>query len=762
MPRPSTYSLLPASPDLTEASDDLFELEESWSPQRSTSHNWLSRAGPFGWATGRPSRLPRVLVHRYIVAVTAISTVCVLAVATVLFDRSFLSQWVAGKEPSIRDCFELHAEELVWQTTQLPSEQSPQCPFDPETFTILGDPANNKHSDSASVRWSNECLEAMLANGQVNPRSCDTVRANIDRQNVDLVWTWVNGSSVLLELIRRERVAEVSGLSNIDTETEAPAGLAAKLFRDHDELRHSIRAALKHFRHDTTNFFLVASDLPVGVKGLEDGGAVVEARVGQLPSWLALEDVGVDGEFVNWGREGKQTQLHITNHRDIFSHYEGTVFSSLAIESQFSNLGRIGVSDIFVYINDDVFFSRDLSARDFYMAEHGIVMRMQNYITISPDPEVPQHDGLEWESLQYSNWLLSNRFGTRHRPYPTHLAKTLSIPMLQEVSQAWSEETLLVESRPFRGMKHMDWFGTGESHITGGSADMYMVFLEHHWVVERWREALLWSWVVGRGQHRAANHHESNADAWTKSIAREAWKELGGSADKSVLEVRRARRGTLDKANEWAGTQATTLTFSSLDGYPYSEGMGETGWVSEGDVCEINFDHCFNNHDSASRTFQRVAFEEPTACGDCIIRALINKSGERGLEAFLPPASSESSRTWQGGAAKLPVSARWQDTNFQLSSVLGSKNIEQADVKTFVLQMLQRYRFVLGETPFLFAIVTDPQSAERDTQRIDQDESLAIVCVNDNVAEGDDRVREILGQWMGSRWNQSASWERDQ
>lgn len=231
MPRPSTYTLLPASPDLTESSDDLFELEERWTPQRSSSSSWLSRGGLFTWATGHPSRLSRIPVRKHTVAVAAISTICALAVITLLHDRSLLSQWIVGREPSIRDCFELHADELVWQTTQLPSEHSPQCPFDPETFTILGDPANNKHTVPASNQWSNECLEAMLTDGEVNPRSCDTVRASIDKQNIDLVWTWVNGSSVLLEITRRERVAEVSGLSHVDSGTEGIAGLSAKLFR---------------------------------------------------------------------------------------------------------------------------------------------------------------------------------------------------------------------------------------------------------------------------------------------------------------------------------------------------------------------------------------------------------------------------------------------------------------------------------------------------------------------------------------------------
>lgn len=61
----------------------------------------------------------------------------------------------------------------------------------------------------------------------------------------------------------------------------------------------------------------------------------------------------------------------------------------------------------------------------------------------------------------------------------------------------------------------------------------------------------------------------------------------------------------------------------------------------------------------------------------------------------------------------------------------------------------------------MFAIVTDPESATNNVEAITSDPSLAILCVNDNVAEGDDTVREILGQWMGGRWNRSAEWERD-
>ncbi|CUA68859.1 3-O-alpha-D-mannopyranosyl-alpha-D-mannopyranosexylosylphosphotransferase [Rhizoctonia solani] len=749
MPSTRAYSLLPTSSStetLHSPGRDEVEFEEAWPSERPATHGWFPLTAALATRRSRPR-------HTYTVAVAALSTIFILIIISTLHDSGLVVDLSTPspstpestfREPTVRDCFELPSDELVWQTTQLPAERSEQCPFDPESFAVLQESPYSAKSKPGNVQWSNECLEDMLAKGQVQPRSCD--QSHSQTQKIDLVWTWVNGSSTLLEFTRRDRVAQVSGLPPAELETETIAGLAAKLFRDHDELRHSVRAALKHFDAESNvkaDFFIVGSDMPVSVHGLgmDDDPATGEARVGQLPSWLDIEEMGPKGEFTNWSQDGKQTRLQVRHHRDIFSDYEGTVFNSLAIESQFLNLDKIGVSDIFVYVNDDVFFSRDLSPRDFHMQEQGIVMRMQNYIPISPDPSVPQHDGLEWESLQYSNHLLSNRFGSRLRPYPAHLAKTLSIPMLKEVAQAWPEDLARVVRRPFRGMKHM---------VENEPADMYMVFMEHHWIVERWREALLWSWVVARGEVRTGG----NTDSWTEQVSKQAWKELGGQVGEDILVVQRAPRSTLENADEWTGAKSTTVAFSSLDGYPYSEDMGERGWVATGDVCELSFERCFASHDTASRTFQRIAFEEPIECGDCIVRALINQSGKRGLEAFLPP---KSNRPFSRQARPtLPLSSSWDSVDFTLKSVVP----DWVDTRQFVLRMLQQYRFVLGDTPFVFAIVTDPDSAAQNVQVIDSRPELAILCVNDDVAEGDDRVRDILEQWMSGRWNQSAEWEQ--
>ncbi|KDN41724.1 hypothetical protein RSAG8_07255, partial [Rhizoctonia solani AG-8 WAC10335] len=736
MPSTRAYSLLPTgSTETLHSPGDEVEFEEAWPSERPATHGWFPLTAALATRRSRP-RPP------YTVAIAALSTIFVLIIVSTLHDSGLVelsspSPEPAFREPTVRGCFELPSDELVWQTTQLPTERSEPCPFDPESFAVLQESPYFSTSKPVDIQWSNECLEDMIAGGQAQPTSCDL---HSKPQKIDLVWTWVNGSSTLLEFTRRDRAAHVSGLPQAELESETIAGLAAKLFRDHDELRHSVRAALQHFDADSSakaDFFIVGSDMPVSVHGLgtDDDPTTGEARVGQLPAWLELEEMGPNGEFADWSKDGKQTRLQVRHHRDIFSHYEGTVFNSLAIESQFSNLDKIGVSDIFVYVNDDVFFSRDLSPRDFHMQEQGIVMRMQNYIPISPDPSIPQHDGLEWESLQYSNHLLSNRFGSRFRPYPAHLAKTLSIPMLKEVARAWPDDLGRVVRRPFRGMKHM---------AENEPADMYMVFMEHHWIVERWREALLWSWVVARGEARTGG----NTDAWTERVAQQAWKELGGQVGEDTLVVQRAPRSTLENAGEWAGAKATTVSFSSLDGYPYSEEMGERGWVSEGDVCELSFDRCFASHDTASRTFQRIAFEL-VECGDCIIRALVNQSGKRGLEAFLPPKSNKPISPQ--ARPTLPRSSKWQDVDFRLSSAVP----DWVNTRQFVLRMLQQYRFVLGETPFVFAIITDPESAAQNMEIIDSRPELAILCVNDDVAEGDEGVRGVL-----ERWNQSAAWER--
>lgn len=62
-----------------------------------------------------------------------------------------------------------------------------------------------------------------------------------------------------------------------------------------------------------------------------------------------------------------------------------------------------------------------------------------------------------------------------------------------------------------------------------GQGDVSMLFIFVHFVVERWREALLWSWTVGK--------HGSLSDEWDEGTMRAAWAELSGVEGENEVEV---------------------------------------------------------------------------------------------------------------------------------------------------------------------------------------------------------------------------------
>lgn len=104
-------------------------------------------------------------------------------------------------------------------------------------------------------------------------------------------------------------------------------------FEDNDELRFSIRSVVKHAPW-VRRIFVVTN--------------------GQIPSWLDMT----------------QSRVSVVTHEEIFpnkSHLP--TFSSPAIES---HLHRIdGLSRHFIYMNDDVFFGREVWPDDFYTRSHG-------------------------------------------------------------------------------------------------------------------------------------------------------------------------------------------------------------------------------------------------------------------------------------------------------------------------------------------------------------------------------------------------------
>lgn len=82
-----------------------------------------------------------------------------------------------------------------------------------------------------------------------------------------------------------------------------------------------------------------------------------------------------------------------------------------------------------------------------------------------------------------------------------------------------------------------------------------------------------------------------------------------------------------------------------------------------------------------------------------MIAALVSASGRQGLSAFLPPAERVVQRARLGADADtavphLPLVDDWQKGEFALASVMA--NSRETNVRQFMLQVLHRYRYVLG------------------------------------------------------------------
>jgi hypothetical protein len=205
------------------------------------------------------------------------------------------------------------------------------------------------------------------------------------------------------------------------------------------------------------------------------------------------------------------------------------------------------------------------------------------------------------------------------------MAKVMSIPILREIAASFPQAFGRTGTRVFREV----WLNE--------PGDVHTPFMLPQYVVERWREALLWSWAVGR--------LGGDDDSWDSSVA---WSALGFPSEPSI-RVEWIQRDTLNGDRVRASLAQTghgmpggtsyffgAFTFvlfmlgclsrdilfraASGDGYPFfATRHGASGHpnLDAPDVCTLARDECFpRGLTTASAAFQHLAFAKPE-CGDC-------------------------------------------------------------------------------------------------------------------------------------------------
>ncbi|MBR5835849.1 MAG: Stealth CR1 domain-containing protein [Bacteroidales bacterium] len=148
---------------------------------------------------------------------------------------------------------------------------------------------------------------------------------------IDVVITWVDGDD-LAHRRKRRSYASADELDNDDVGGEIR-------YRSVGEIRYCVASILR-FASFVRKIFIVTD--------------------GQDPQL---------GDFISRNFPGRNYKIEIVDHKTIFEGYESClpVFNSLAIETM---LWRIpGLSDRFIYMNDDVMFAAEVKPEDFFVGD---------------------------------------------------------------------------------------------------------------------------------------------------------------------------------------------------------------------------------------------------------------------------------------------------------------------------------------------------------------------------------------------------------
>lgn len=590
------------------------------------------------------------------------------------------------------------------------------------------------------------------------------------------------------------------------------SGTAAR-FRSSDELRYSLRSARAALGSFLRTSHIISTDFwPSGVPDDESSGNTAEdtlpafvtvtedtqsdafhvetglVRYGQVPQWLDLEHpnvkVGDQARRVDANGPAPDLRMHhdwstYTMLRKIADETEAMsqpdeeellawklrvlpTFNSMAMEASLG-LNVTDLSDAFFYNCDDFYLGRNLSTADFSSPLYGPVFHIDHNTKVRPvenqDNELGEHP-----SLRYSAWLLGERFGQRWRNYIHHITKMHLRPLNQEAQLMFGDELKKTAGQRFRG----------------GAQLVNNHMLMYNFVIERHREALLWSYFVGRvDQDGDGLYSDEEMDG--------AWADLGLGTDMN-LTVSLPVRDTLHQdvindnlnASHFPIPQETEYTVSSQDGYALLDlhPMRKTseGWPAydrepdeTGDTKSEEEDedllNCWDTETGRESVavFKHVAFEQPK-CGDLLVAMLVARSGRRGLSAFLPYEGArlpvveklvDKSET----TPHLPLNDRWQDGDFALEAVTRNTGWSGMSRRVFAMSMIQRYAYTIGTSSNTFQMLTSMQSARSTLQGITKaggSQAYAFMAINDDMAGPNvEQEQDMFKQWMENTWPSS-------
>ncbi|UXN31285.1 stealth conserved region 3 domain-containing protein [Glutamicibacter sp. M10] len=230
---------------------------------------------------------------------------------------------------------------------------------------------------------------------------------------IDAVYTWVNGNDPKWSAKRKEATGDFS-----------PSGLAGGEIRylNRDELRYSLRSLHQHapwLRH-----IYVVTD-------------------GQRPAWLSEHE-----------------KVTVVDHRDIFPDDSVLpVFNSHSIESVLHNIP--GLSEHFLYLNDDVFLMRDQVPENFFtsVGQAKFFPSSTKMNELGQEAEPHEAAGMNNRLLLEADFGVTITQGMLHTPHPHRVS------VLREISSRYSSAVEDTRSHKFRDPSDLSMLSSLGQHF---------------------------------------------------------------------------------------------------------------------------------------------------------------------------------------------------------------------------------------------------------------------------------------------------------
>lgn len=254
---------------------------------------------------------------------------------------------------------------------------------------------------------------------KVNENENEYDKNKLDDYVIDLVYTWVDGSD-------KEWLGEKHKYMKLD-KPKSIRSFEGIRYKDLYELKHSLRS-VQRFVPFFRKIFIVTN--------------------GQIPKWLKLD----------------HPKIQIVRHVDIFNSEDAEkflpTFNSIAIEANLHHIPDL--SEYFVYLNDDVFFGRKMSKKNFIKPDGRTKVYMRDkLIPVLSGFKLNKYDfkeGLNYTQL-YLNEVVGykpSRLAHQHVGYCLRKSILFEIEHLMRKTGHWTDT--LTRFRQNKNIKLISFF----------------------------------------------------------------------------------------------------------------------------------------------------------------------------------------------------------------------------------------------------------------------------------------------------------------